>query len=531
MSDENTTKPTKASTPRWSVQESVELYQVKAWGAPYFRVNENGHVMCTPRGKAAGGVDMKQLVDDLARRGINTPILVRFNDLLKARIEDIANAFSTSIEEYQYTGAYAPIMPIKVNQQRHVVEELVDKGSARNLGLEAGSKPELLVAIAMLGESGTIVCNGYKDLEYIQTALNAQMLGLVPYLVVDRFAELPLILNAAEQMGVRPHIGIRAKLSARGAGKWQESSGDNSKFGLSAAEIIAAVEMLRARDALDCFELLHFHIGSQITAIRSVKEAIREASRIYCNLREMGATSLSAVDVGGGLAVDYDGSQTNFPASRNYSIQEYANDIVDTLIDTCSATNAPHPTIFSESGRALVAHHSVLIFDVLGIHEASRGHADARRVPLEDDHDVVKSMWDAYQNLSKKNFQEAFNDATVLKDESATLFAHGVIDLVTRAHVEDLYWATLGKIQKVIRDVNYVPDELDDLSKTLSDIFYCNFSLFQSLPDAWAVDQLFPIIPIHRLEEAPTREGIIADLTCDSDGKINKFIRIVKRRR
>lgn len=520
----NASPPPKKVKQRWSVQESSELYQVKAWGAPYFRVNADGHMMCTPRGKNGPSVDMKKLVDDLARRGINTPILVRFNDLLKARVDDIADAFAKSIADYKYSGTYAPVMPIKVNQQRHVVEELVDKGSPRGLGLEAGSKPELLVAIAMLGDTGTIVCNGYKDADYIRTALNAQMLGITPFLVVDRFAELKLILDLADKMGVRAHIGIRAKLSARGAGKWQESSGDLSKFGLSAAEIIAAVRMLEERKALDCFQLLHFHIGSQITAIRSVKEAIREASRIYCNLRAMGASSLNTVDVGGGLAIDYDGSQTNFPASRNYSVQEYANDIVDTLIDTCDAAEEPHPRIFSESGRALVAHHSVLIFNVLGIHEASRGLKEARREATEDDPDIVQSMYDAYSNVSKKNFQEAFNDANVLKDEAGTLFAHGVIDLLTRARVEDLYWATLGRIRRVIRDVNYVPDELDDLGKTLSDIFYCNFSLFQSLPDAWAVDQLFPILPIHRLDEAPTRSGIIADLTCDSDGKINKFI-------
>lgn len=514
---------------KWSIQDSVEHYLIHHWGSPYFSVNQQGNMVFSPEGGRRGQIDFKELVDDLCRRGIQAPILIRFNDILKHRVGEVYNAFASAIGEYGYKGMYRGVMPIKVNQQRHVVEQLIEHGRPYNLGLEAGSKPELLVAIAMLeggeGHDRYLVCNGYKDSEYIETALYAQWLGLRPYIVMDRFAELELVIQASKKVGVRPHIGMRAKLATKGSGRWKSSTGDRSKFGLSAREMVKAVERLREENMLDCLELLHFHIGSQITAIRSVKDAIREAVHLYCHLRRMGATGLNTVDVGGGLAVDYDGSQTNFHSSKNYSTQEYANDVVSILQDLCDVNEQPHPTIITEAGRALVAHHSVLVFNVLGAHEFNEASAvDEKTPPNEDEHDIIHQMWEAFTSVNKKNFQEAYNDIVEHKEESVTLFSHGVIDLNTRAKAEELFWAACRKIQKIIADAEYVPEDLKGLTKDLSDTYYCNFSVFQSLPDAWAVSHLFPICPIHRLDEEPQREAILADLTCDSDGKLDRFI-------
>ncbi len=509
---------------RWTVQDSAELYHIPAWGSPYFAVNAKGNLTVTPKGEGGGEIDLKELVDDLCKRGIGAPILVRFNDILESRVADLAGAFNTSIKEYGYQGQYRGVMPIKVNQQRHVVEELVRAGRKYHLGLEAGSKAELLVAMACLEDESLLICNGYKDSEYVETALHAQRLGLIPFLVLDRFAELALVLKVAKELGVRPHIGVRARLTSKGAGKWQESSGDRSKFGLSASEICRALETLREHGMLDCLELLHFHIGSQITSIRSVKDAIREATRVYQDLRKMGADNLLYMDVGGGLAVDYDGSKTNFHSSKNYSNQEYANDIVSAVQDACDSNHVPHPTIITEAGRALVAHHAILVFNVLGTNEMASPRVQDELKPDLGEHASVHAMWEAYQGVTNKNFQESFNDAQMLKDEAETLYSAGILDLRTRARVEDLFWAVCEKVQRTTQALDYVPDDLTGLKKTLSDTFYCNFSLFQSLPDSWAVDQLFPIIPLHRMEQEPTREAIIADLTCDSDGKVDMFI-------
>ncbi len=510
------------------MQDSAELYHIPAWGSPYFGVNERGHLTVRPRGEPNGGgdeIDLKDLVDDLCKRGINAPILLRFNDILESRVADLTGAFNARIQEYGYQGSYRGVMPIKVNQQRHVVEELVRAGKKYNLGLEAGSKAELLVAMSLLdGDERLLICNGYKDSEYVETALQAQQIGLKPFLVLDRFAELELVLQLGRLLGVRPHIGIRARLSSKGAGKWQESSGERSKFGLSASEICRAVDVLRERDMLDCLELLHFHIGSQITAIRSVKDAIREASRVYQDLRKMGAENLNYVDVGGGLAVDYDGSKTNFHSSRNYSNQEYAADIVSAIQDACDQASVPHPNIVTEAGRALVAHHAVLVFNVLGTNEMANPKVQPDMKPAAGEHATIEAMWEAYQGVNNKTFQESYNDAVTIKDEAETLFSAGVIDLRTRARVEDLFWAVCEKVQRTTEALDYVPDDLAGLKKTLSDTFYCNFSVFQSLPDSWAVDQLFPIVPLHRLDEEPHREAILADLTCDSDGKVDNFI-------
>jgi arginine decarboxylase len=513
------------TTRGWTLQDAEELYQIPYWGAPYFAVGPGGNLAAHPSGTGAS-IDVKALIDDLRERGIDPPILLRFNDILAGRVRELADAFGAAREEYGYTGPYTGVLPIKVNQQRHVIEEVVSCSEKFGFGLEAGSKPELLIAIAQLGgEERPIVCNGYKDREYIETALLSQGLGGKPFLVVDRFQEVSMVIEAAQRLGVTPHVGLRAKLASRGSGKWQESGGVSSKFGLSSSELLRALEAFKRADMLESVELLHFHIGSQITSIRSVKDAIAEAARLYVDLRDLGATNLTHIDVGGGLAVDYDGSQTSFHSSRNYSMQEYANDIVWTLKETCDSTGHPHPVIFSESGRALVAHHAVLIFNVLGVHKVARGRMDADRLkPADDDPPPVHAMWDALKLLSVRNVKEAYNDALQLAEESATLFRHGHLDLSARAKMEDLFWALMTRVQQLLPKLDFVPEQFEKLDRFLCDTVYCNFSVFQSLPDAWAVSQLFPILPLHRLNERPTRPSVLADLTCDSDGCVGQFI-------
>ena len=498
----------------WTIEDSKKLYQLSQWGSAYFDVNELGHIAVCPEGTDGPTLDLKCLVDDICLRGLHPPLLLRFNDILHARIKYLADAFRKSIETYNYQNIYKGLLPIKVNQQRHVVEEAINQPPEYQLGLEAGSKPELLIAMGLLGERAEyIICNGYKDQEYIETVFDAQKIGLKPFLVIDRFAEIDLIIETSKRTGIIPCLGIRAKLTAKGAGRWESSSGDRSKFGLSAKEIVLALEKLKNANLIHALRLLHFHIGSQITSIRSVKVATREASHIYCNLRQMGASELIYVDVGGGLAVDYDGSRTNFHSSKNYSLQEYANDIVSTLADICNDHDEPHPKILSESGRALVAHHSVLIFNVLGTHQFANGQNEPIEPPGPDDHHLIRDLWEAYTTAEESNVQEIYNDLISLKDESATLFSHGVIDLETRAKTEDLFWATAHRIAELIESLEDVPDEFQGLGKFLSDTFYGNFSIFQSLPDSWAVGHLFPILPIHRLNEKPAHQAIIADFT------------------
>jgi arginine decarboxylase len=506
----------------WTVRESLELYGVPSWGGGFFTINGKGHVAVRPRGPEGAEIDMLDLVRDLEGRGLRTPLLIRFSDILAGRVQGLIGAFDRAITEYGYRGRYRGVYPIKVNQQRHVVEEIIQHGAQGGIGLEAGSKPELLVALAMLDTPGAlIVCNGYKDRAYIETALLAQRLGRTPIIVVDRFREIDLILKTARELGIRPHIGVRARLTTKGAGKWVESTGDRSKFGLSAEEIVDAVERLRAEDMLDCLELLHFHIGSQITAIRAHKDALREASRIFAGLHQLGARP-TIVDVGGGLGVDYDGSQTNFHSSMNYTVQEYANDVVTALQEAADEAGMPHPDIVTEAGRAMVAHHSVLLFDVLGVNEMAMGKAP--EPPSEDEPKVVRDLGEVLTSVRRKNVLESYHDALQLKEEAATLFSLGYLDLKGRARVERLFWACCEKILRIARDMDTVPEELGDLERGLADTYYGNFSVFQSAPDHWAVRQLFPVLPIHRLEERPTRRGIFADLTCDSDGKIDEFI-------
>ncbi|MFL5304350.1 MAG: biosynthetic arginine decarboxylase [Polyangia bacterium] len=512
-----------AGIPRkWNVGDSAETYGVKYWGNSYFSINEAGNVQAHPAGPDGARIDLKELVDEVARRGIGLPLLIRFSDVLRSRIVELNETFKRAIAEYGYKGGYKGVYPIKVNQNRFVVEEIVQFGRPYHYGLEAGSKPELLAVMAMLDdEEALIVCNGYKDEEYIETALMASKLGRTVLIVVEKFSELSLIAEVAKKVGVRPRIGMRVKLAAKGSGRWEASGGDRSKFGLSTREVVEAINFLRANDLLSCFELLHFHLGSQISAIRAVKNALREAGRFYVEVFNMGAP-LKYFDAGGGLGVDYDGSQTNFASSMNYTTQEYANDIVFSLQEICDSASVPHPTIVTESGRAVVAHHSMLVVDVLGVGEFDVGKAPDK--VSKDASRVVKNLFETFRDASRKNVLEAYHDALEYKEEALQLFNLGNLSLSERMVAEDIFWAVCQKILKIVRDLREVPEELEGLERALSDTYFCNFSMFQSLPDIWAIDQLFPIMPIHRLGEEPTRRAVLADITCDSDGKIDHFI-------
>jgi arginine decarboxylase len=507
---------------RWSIADSMDTYLIRNWGQGFFSASERGNLLVHPSGPELGAIDLKELVDELVRRGISPPLLIRFSDILRARVAELNEAFRRAISEYGYQSTYKGVYPIKVNQDRFVVQEIVAQGRAYDYGLEAGSKPELLAVMAMLdNESALVICNGYKDEEYIETALLASKLGRTIIMVVEKPSELELIQRISERVGVRPRIGIRAKLSTRGSGRWEQSGGDRAKFGLSSREILEAVQFLREAQLLDCLELIHFHLGSQISAIRNFKNALREASRFYVELRKMGAP-LGYFDVGGGLGVDYDGSQTNFESSMNYTIQEYANDVVYGLQEACDAAKVPHPIIVSESGRAVVAHHAALVLNILGVAEF-RAVKVPEGVP-EGAHALVKNLFDAYHDVSRKNVLEAYHDAVEYKDECLSLFSLGHLSLEERVAAESYFWALCQKVLRIVREMEHVPEDLQGLERALSDTYFCNFSLFQSLPDSWAIDQLFPVVPIHRLNEEPTRQAVVADITCDSDGKIDNFI-------
>jgi len=506
----------------WTISDSLDLYHVLDWGAGFFAINAAGNIEVRPKSGDERSIDLLELVANLGQRGVRTPLLIRFNDILDSRVRGLNDCFREAIEEINYRGIYRGVYPIKVNQQRHVVEELIQFGAPDRMGLEAGSKPELLIALALLDTPGAlIICNGYKDRAYVETALLAQRLGRTPIIVVDRFHEIDLILKTSSELGIRPHLGIRARLSSKGAGKWVESTGDRSKFGLSATEIVAAVDRLTSEDMLDCLELMHFHIGSQITAARAHKDALSEASRIFVGLHEMGAKP-SLIDVGGGLGVDYDGSRTNFHSSKNYSMQEYANDVVSFIQEACDDANIPHPDIVTESGRALTAHHSVLIFDVLGVNEVL-SDSQPERVSA-DDPKLLRDLAEVWNDTSADDVHEAYHNAQLLKEEAETMFSLGFLDLRGKARFEHLYAKCCEKILGILRELPEVPEDLEDFENGLADTYYGNFSVFQSAPDHWAVKQLFPVMPIHRLDEEPTRRGVFADLTCDSDGKIDQFI-------
>ena len=507
---------------RWTPADSLDLYNVRGWGNDYFSVDSRGNMIVHPGGHGSPAIDLKELVDEVRERGIGLPLLIRFSEIIKARVVELNEAFGRAIAEYGYQGSYRGVYPIKVNQDRYLVERLVDYGRPYHFGLEAGSKPELLAVMAMLDdEDALVICNGYKDEEYIETALLASKIGRHVILVVEKPSELPLIRQMSQRMGIRPRIGVRSRLSAKGAGHWEASGGDRSKFGLSGRDLLDAVAFMRENDLLDSFELLHFHLGSQISSIRSVKDGLREASQVYVNLVKMGAP-LAYLDVGGGLGVDYDGSQTNFTSSLNYTLQEYANDIVFGIMEVCDSRGVPHPTIVSESGRATVAHHAVLVIDVLGTAEFSVGKLP--RKPPVDAELSLRNLFGTYREVSRKNLLESYHDAISYRDECQSLFNLGHLSLENRGLAEDLFWATCQKILRITRNLPQVPEDLEGLERTLADTYFCNFSVFQSLPDSWAIDQLFPIVPIHRLEEEPSNRAVLADITCDSDGKIDHFI-------
>ncbi len=507
---------------KWKIHDAVETYGIRHWGKGYFGVNKAGHVTVHPSKRPDLAIDLKELIDQLQARGIQLPILVRFTDILRHRVGEIHAAFQVAMQEFGYQGGYCCVYPIKVNQQRHVVEEILDFGRPFNFGLEAGSKPELLAVLALTNGLDTpIICNGFKDDEFIKMTLLARKIGKQVIPVVEKFTELDAIVRYAQELNVRPAIGVRVKLASRGAGRWKYSAGFRSKFGLTLTEVLEAFEYLKQRDLADCLQLVHFHLGSQITNIRNIKGALNEAARVYVELARIGA-GVRYLDVGGGLGIDYDGSQTDFESSVNYTLQEYANDVVFRVKSVCDEAGVPHPTIVSESGRAVVAYHSVLVFDVLGTSNFDR-YQTPPELPAEAPQ-PISDLFGIHRDLSKKNYLESYHDAVQSVDEALNLFNLGFLSLELRAFAERLFWAVCGKLLKIVRDLDYVPEELQGLQSMLSDTYFCNFSIFQSMPDSWAVKQLFPIMPIHRLNEAPTRRAVLGDITCDSDGKIDQFI-------
>jgi arginine decarboxylase len=509
------------TSPVWSVEDSEALYQIKGWGEPYFSVNEAGHVIVAPKGDRGGSLDLFELVNGLKQRDIHLPLLIRFADILEDRIERLNACFAKAIARYNYPGVYRGVFPIKCNQHRHLVEDLVQFGKSHQFGIEAGSKPELMIALAMLDTPGALlICNGYKDREYIEAAILAQRLGQRCIIVLEQSEEVELVIEASRKLGIQPIVGLRAKLTAKGEGRWGISAGDRAKFGLTIPEIIQAVDKLKAADLLGSLQLLHFHIGSQISSISVIKDALREASQIYVELFKLGAP-MQYLDVGGGLAVDYDGSKTTFYASKNYNMQNYANDVVAEVKDACTEAKIAVPTLISESGRAIASHQSVLVFDVLGKSEVAIEEPE----PLQPDENLtIQKLYETYQSISAETYQEAYNDIVQFKEEAINRFTLGYLSLSDRARAERLYWSCCHKILDIVRQQDYVPDDMEALEQNMASIYYANLSVFQSAPDSWAIDQLFPIMPIHRLNEKPTCRATLADLTCDSDGKIDRFI-------
>ncbi len=505
----------------WDIQKSAELYGIDGWGAGYFTINKKGHVCVTPRGKYGPQLDIMSLMEELTERGIRPPILVRFPDIIRSRIEILANCFAKAFHDYGYDGEYNGVYPIKVNQEKHIVSEIVKHGKKTKLGLECGSKPELLIALAMMEDSdGLCIANGFKDREYIQTALLSQKLGRETIIVVDRFTELDEIIKCSEEFDMKPKIGFRVKLDSRGFGKWVDSSGAKSKFGLTSPEVVEGLNKLKERGLLDSLVLLHFHIGSQVSNIQAFKTTLKEGARFYAEMSAMGA-NIKYVDVGGGLGVDYDGTGRT-DSSVNYNEQEYANDVVYALKEICDQKDLPHPNIVTESGRSLVAHHSVLIFNVLGVNELNDNKHFYK--PTDDDHAIIQDLHEIYSKLTIENVQECYNDVLQLKNDSLQLFAYGYLSLEQRSRAERLVWSAMSKMLILTENNEDYAEIYEALSKELYDTYYCNFSVFQSVPDSWAVDQHFPIMPIHRLGERPSRSAVLVDLTCDSDGKIDNFV-------
>ncbi len=509
----------------WTHLDAEALYNVAKWGSGYFGINSLGHVVVRPDGRTGGDqqeIDLFELIGQIRRRGVEPPILLRFNGILRARVREIYAAFDAARSEYGYAAPYQLVFPIKVNQQRHLVDVLLQEGARHGMGVEVGSKPELLAVMGLYAEKDRlIICNGYKDKEYVEMALLTSRLGTQPILVIEKFSELQTILDTSREIGIRPTLGVRTKLSGRGAGRWKDSGGDRSKFGLTTRQIVEVVEELQRHEMLDCLKLLHFHLGSQITRIRSIKTALGEAARTLTGLAEMGAP-IRWFDVGGGLGIDYDGSSSDFESSVNYTVQEYANDVVYHVKEVCAEAGITPPTILSESGRALTAHHAVLVTEVMGVSHFSAGSGPLK--VQDGEHDTIKKIAEVSESVSAKNFLECYHDAQELRDEGMLLFSVGQLTLSERARVEELFWRACEKILRVSRTLEYVPDDLEHLQRDLADTYFMNFSVFQSLPDSWAIRQLFPVLPLHRLTEQPTRHATLADITCDSDGKVDRFI-------
>jgi arginine decarboxylase len=506
----------------WDIQSARNLYNVHRWGSKYFDINEAGHVVATPLQENGCAVDITDVIEEAKARGLKFPLLIRFQDILRHRVEALNTAFRNSIKEFNYQGEYRGVFPIKVNQLREVVEEILEAGKPFNFGLEVGSKPELFAALALQSQMGSmIICNGYKDAGFIRMALLGIKLGKRVIMVVEKLEELRQIIGLSKQIGVEPMIGIRARLLSKGAGKWAESGGENAKFGLSTAELLAATELLKREGLTHCFKLVHFHIGSQVPDILTVKKAVQEAARFYAKLRKMGF-ELEYVDVGGGLGVDYDGSRSAFESSTNYTLQEYTNDVVYYIADVCNAENVPHPNIVSESGRAIVAHHSMLVVEVFGAIE--KNPPGIQFEYGETEHAIVRELLDMRKNLAKLNKLEAFHDAQERREDAHHMFTLGMMELPDKAKIESLYWEISQAVVESFKGQAYIPEEIRKLEDSLGDQYLCNFSVFQSLLDHWALGQLFPIMPLSRLNEPPTREGTLVDITCDSDGQINKFI-------
>lgn len=507
---------------KWRIEDSSELYNIGGWGLKYFSINDVGHVQVTPR-EGCAAVDLRKVMDELQVRDVTAPVLVRFPDILDNRIQKISNCFRRAAEEYKFNAKNFIVYPIKVNQIRQVVEEIVSHGNKFNVGLEAGSKPELHAVLAVnTHENSIIICNGYKDEDYVELAMLAQKMGRKVFLVVEKLSELHLIADVAKRLNVRPNIGIRIKLTSAGSGKWEESGGDVSKFGLNSSELLEALAYLERTKLADCLKLIHFHIGSQITKIRRIKNALREAVQFYAQLSKMGY-AVEFVDIGGGLGVDYDGTRSSSGEnSMNYSIQEYVNDSVSALVDVCDKNGLPHPNIITESGRSLTAHHSVLIINVLETTHLPIWN-DAETID-DSDHELTRELYNIWDKINPTSLFEDWHDAIQIREEALERFSLGLLELTTRAKIEKLFWSVARDVADMAKSMKHPPEELRKVSKMLPEKYFCNFSLFQSLPDSWSIDQMFPIMPIQRLDEKPSRRCTIQDITCDSDGKISHFV-------
>lgn len=507
---------------KWRIEDSAELYNIGGWGLKYFSINGKGHAQVTPK-EGSASVDLQAVMDELRVRDISAPVLLRFPDIVDDRIRKISSCFKKAAEEYNYTGTNFVVYPIKVNQMRQVVEEIVSHGSKYNIGLEAGSKPELHAVLALNSHSNSIIiCNGYKDESYIELALLAQKMGRRIFLVVEKLNELKTIASVARRLNIAPNLGIRIKLSSSGSGKWEESGGDVSKFGLNSAELLDAISFLEKNNLTQCLKLIHFHIGSQITKIRRIKNALREAMQFYVQLQKQGF-NIEFVDIGGGLGVDYDGTRSSSGEnSMNYSIQEYVNDSVSALVDVCVKNDLPQPNIITESGRSLSAHHAVLVIEVLEATHLPIWN-DAEEVG-ENDHELARELYNIWDKINPSRVFEDWHDALQIREEALELFSLGLLDLRTRAQIEKLFWSVARDVHEITRSMKHPPEELRKVARMLPEKYFCNFSLFQSLPDSWAIDQMFPIMPISRLDEKPTHKATLQDITCDSDGKISHFV-------